>query len=634
MSDTPLDFRNTNSLWCSVMVDTLVRLGLRHAVICPGSRSAPLAFAFARHTQIEAVPVLDERSAAFFALGLARRHKRPTALVCTSGTAAAEFLPAIVEAHESGVPLLVFTADRPPEMRECGSGQTIDQQMLYGGHVDYYHEMAVPEAKLPALQYARQCIAFAFERTRYPSAGPVHLNAPFRDPLSPVEDGLAGALCEQIDQDAFFAHLAPAEDDAGADLFAKEDQSPASPAVAAGANRLRQGSSRGVIVAGPAQPADPAAYCAAVARIACALGWPVLADGLNPLRNHAAANPLLVTNYDTVLRSASLASRLRPEVVLGLGDWPVSKQLRQWLQGAGAAIWIVAADSRNHDPLHGRTRHLRCSVEELAAGFPDLPRGKDDAAMRPEDETSRQDVGATPDPAGTATQPGPRRESTAYASEWLGADREAGLAIDARLPTIDPFFEGSISRLLSRHLPPATPVFVASSMPVRDVEFFWRPNDRGCLPFCNRGANGIDGTLSTALGVAHGNRPAVLLTGDLALLHDTNGFLLRPRLKGSLTIILVNNRGGGIFEMLPVAKFNPPFEEFFAMPQEVDFGRLAGAYGVGHVLVRDWAHLTGLISDLPTAGVRVLEVRTDRKRDSALRRELIGEAAQAAEAAV
>jgi 2-succinyl-5-enolpyruvyl-6-hydroxy-3-cyclohexene-1-carboxylate synthase len=171
-------------------------------------------------------------------------------------------------------------------------------------------------------------------------------------------------------------------------------------------------------------------------------------------------------------------------------------------------------------------------------------------------------------------------------------------------------------------------------MPVRDMEFFWKAGDRGCRLYFNRGANGIDGTLSTALGVAHGNQPAVALTGDLALLHDTNGFLLRPKLRGSLTIVLINNRGGGIFEMLPVAKFDPPFEEFFATPQEVDFARLCSAYGVAHVLVRDRSHLTELISALPEAGLRVLEVRTDRKRDAALRRELFGAAAHAAEAAV
>jgi 2-succinyl-5-enolpyruvyl-6-hydroxy-3-cyclohexene-1-carboxylate synthase len=244
-------------------------------------------------------------------------------------------------------------------------------------------------------------------------------------------------------------------------------------------------------------------------------------------------------------------------------------------------------------------RHLRCSVEALAASLP---------------------------PA--------NREPSVYAVEWLRADQAARVTLDSRLSTLDFAFEGNASRLLSQHLPPETPIFVASSMPVRDVEFFWEPNDHGCRPGFNRGANGIDGTLSTALGLAHGNRPAVLLTGDLALLHDTNGFLLRPKLQGSLTIVLINNRGGGIFEMLPVAKFDPPFEEFFATPQEVDFGKLFSAYGVEHVLVRDWAHFVGLISALPTTGVRVLEVRTDRKHDAACRRELFTAAAQAAEAAL
>jgi 2-succinyl-5-enolpyruvyl-6-hydroxy-3-cyclohexene-1-carboxylate synthase len=586
-----LDFRNTNSLWCSVVVATLARLGLRHAIVCPGSRSTPLTFAFARHPQIEAIAVLDERSAGFFALGLARQHHRPVALLCTSGTAAAGFLPAIIEAHESGVPLLVFTADRPPEMRECGSGQTIDQQKFYGNYVNYYHELAVPEAKIELLHYARQSAAFAYERTQFPFAGPVHLNAPFRDPLAPVEDGLAEKLKDQIDQEAFLFHLNPtAESDAGPRL----DASLALP-------DLRR-FSRGVIVAGPAQPADPVAYCSAVARLAAALGWPVLADGLNPLRNYATAHPPLVINYNAVLRSATLAARLMPEAVIGLGDWPTSKQLRQWLAGADAETWIVSADNRNHDPLHGRTRYLRGSVEALADGFSALARGP--------------------------CEPG------AYSRDWLRADQAAGVVLEARLSTLDHFFEGSVSGLLSRHLPAGTPVFMASSMAVRDVEFFWQRNNRGCTPYFNRGANGIDGTLSTALGIAHGNQPAVALTGDLALLHDTNGFLLRPKLRGSLTIVLVNNRGGGIFEMLPVAKFDPPFEEFFATPQDVDFGRLCAAYGAGHVLVRDREHLISLISTLPETGLRVLEVRTDRKRDAALRRELFGAAGQAAEDAM
>jgi 2-succinyl-5-enolpyruvyl-6-hydroxy-3-cyclohexene-1-carboxylate synthase len=592
MSAELLDFRNTNSLWCSFVVATLARLGLRHAVICPGSRSTPLTFAFARHPQIEAIPVLDERSAGFFALGLARQHNRPVALLCTSGTAAAGFLPAVIEAHESGAPLLVFTADRPPEMRECGSGQTIDQQKFYGGYVNFYHEMAVPEANLERLRYARQTIAFAWERAQHPFAGPVHLNAPFRDPLAPVEDGQAEKLRNAIDLELFFSHLEPGPE---AGTFPN----------GGGAVRVLpdfQRFPRGVIVAGPAQPADPAAYCAAVARIAAALGWPVLADGLNPLRNHAAANPLLVINYNAVLRSALLAAHLIPEAVLSLGDWPVSKQLRQWLANVDAKTWIVSPDDCNHDPLHGRTRHLRISVETLADRLSASTEGK--------------------------------RESSAYSQEWLRADRAAGAALESRLSAFEHFFEGHGSWLLSRSLPQCTPVFVANSMAVRDVEFFWQPNDRGCRLYFNRGANGIDGTLSTALGVAHGNRPAVALTGDLALLHDTNGFLASPKMRGSLTIVLINNRGGGIFEMLSVANFDPPFEEFFATPQEVDFARLCAAYGAGHVLVRDSNHFVELISALPESGVRVLEVRTDRKRDAALRRELFAAAGRAAEAGI
>jgi len=582
MAAPTLDFRNANSLWSSVLAETLARLGLRHAVISPGSRSAPLAFAFARHPRIEAIPVLDERSAGFFALGLARQHRRPAALVCTSGTAAANLLPAVIEAHESGVPLLVLTADRPPEMRACAAGQAIDQQKLYGERVNFYHELAVPEARLDLLRYVRQTVMHAYERTLAPGAGPVHLNAPFRDPLPPVDDGSAGKLGPAFDEAAFFAQVEPP-------AAAVEPCPPFGPPATA----------RGVIVAGPAQPADPAAYGAAVARLSAQLGWPVLADGLSPLRHHASQNPLLVANANAVLRSPALAGRLRPEAAICLGEWPTSKQLRQWLEAGDVPTWLVNPDAKNHDALHGRTRHLRCGVEALAAALP----------------------------AG-------RRESRGYAQEWLRADQAAGAALDARLSTLDFPFEGEASRRLARCLPPDTPLFIASSMPVRDVDFFWPANDRHGRPYANRGANGIDGTLSTALGVAHGNRPTVLLTGDLALLHDTNGFLIGPKFKGSLTVVLINNHGGGIFEMLPVAKFDPPFEEFFATPQVVDFGALCAAYGTAHVLVRDWQHFADLCSALPASGLRVLEVRTDRKRDAALRRELVATAAQAAETAL
>ncbi len=561
----PLDFRNTNSLWAGVMVETLHRLGLRHAVISPGSRSTPLTFQFARHPGIESIPVLDERSAAFFALGLARRSHRPVVLLCTSGTAGANYFSAVIEAQESGVPLLVITADRPPEMRECRSGQTIDQQKLFGAHVNFYHELAVPAASLHLLRYLRQTTAHAWERTRWPCAGPVHLNAPFRDPLAPVEDGKTARLRDGLKEKRFFAGLAPA---------------PRTTVTLRG--RVRLGG-RGVIVAGQVRPADPPAYAKAVGRISRRLGWPVLADTLSPLRNYARLVPNLVTAYDTLARSPRLMQELQPARVLCLHDWPVSKALRHWVDVADAEVTFVRSHGQNPDALHGRTRVLRCRVEELAA---------------------RLQAGAKP---------------RGWLAAWRRASRQAAASIARQLGALDWMFEGKAAGLLPGLLPKGTPVFVANSMPVRDLDFFWPANNRGHVVHCNRGANGIDGTLSTALGVAHGAAPAVLLTGDLALLHDTNGFLNARKLRGSLTIVLINNHGGGIFEHLPVAHFHPPFEEFFATPQAVDFKRLSSAYGIAHTAVRDWRQFARLLAKLPARGVRVLELRTDRKRDAAFR---------------
>lgn len=561
-----LDFRNTNTLWCSVLVETLVHCGVDTAVVSPGSRSTPLTMALVRHPGIEAIPVLDERSAAFFALGRAKRSGRTVVLVCTSGTAAANYLPALVEARESGVPLLVITADRPPELRDCASGQTIDQLKLFGGQVGFFHDLAVPEARLELLRYLRQTVAHACERTRLPQAGPVHLNAPFRDPLMPVADSSALALQVVLDE-TFFSHLAPAAAAPVAEFWTP-------PATA-----------RGLIVAGPVSPADPAAYAEAVGRLARTLGWPVLADALSPVRHHAAEGVCVVAHYDALLRDNWQARVLRPEAVLCLEGWPTSKVLRRWMEQSGAEVTLVTGTGANRDGLHARTRQIIADVGALTI-----------ADVRPETE---------------------------YAQQWCTAEAEGTARIAGALSSEPELFEPKAAWLLARHLPAGTAVFVANSMPVRDVEYFWPQNDRQPRFFFNRGANGIDGTLSSALGVAHGGAPAVLLTGDLSLLHDTNGFLLRPRLRGSLTVVLINNRGGGIFEHLPVAEFDPPFEEYFATPQEADFAKLCAAYGVEHVAVNDWAQFTELVTTLPPSGLRVLEIRTDRKRDAARRKALL-----------
>jgi 2-succinyl-5-enolpyruvyl-6-hydroxy-3-cyclohexene-1-carboxylate synthase len=579
---TALDYRNTNCLWGSVLVETLHRLGLRHAVISPGSRSAPLTIALARHRGVESIPVLDERSAAFFALGLAKRTRRPVLLLCTSGTAGANYFPAVIEAQESGVPLLVITADRPPELHECRSGQTIDQQKLFGSHVNFYHELAVPVASLPMLRYLRQTLVQAWERTLWPGSGPVHLNAPLRDPLPPLRDGTTKALRKQLHEAEFFAAVQPPQ---RMHSRIEPHDFPVN--------------KRGLIIAGPSDQGLAPLEAGIMAGLAYDLGWPVLADGLAGLRGDSERYPALIIRYDAILRGAKAARRLKPEVVLCVGGWPTSKTLRAWLEACGPEIWMVTSRVQNLDALHLATRHVRCGLWAFAESVASSEWRHD-----------------------------------AYAKLWREADQAAGRSLAKGLAGAHPNFEGSVVAILAQHLPRLTPVFAANSMPVRDVEYFWPANDLGHQIYFNRGANGIDGTLSTALGLAHAGQPTVLLTGDLALLHDTNGFLIRPKFKGSLTIVLINNEGGGIFEHLPVARFNPPFEEFFATPQQADFGKLCAAHGVQHVLVRDGRQLSGLVAKLPVKGIRVLEVRTDRKRDAAFRQKLFAGAARAAEQAL
>jgi 2-succinyl-5-enolpyruvyl-6-hydroxy-3-cyclohexene-1-carboxylate synthase len=586
-----LDFRNLNTLWASVLVETLSRLGVTTAIICPGSRSAPLAIAFAQHPHIEAIPILDERSASFFALGHAKRTHTPVVLVCTSGTAGANFYPAVIEAHESRVPLLVLTADRPPELRDCNAGQAIDQQKLFGHYPNHAEELATPAVE--RLAYLRQRLLQAWRQTQYPAAGVVHLNVPLRDPLAPIGQPEILALAADWPAD-FFDHLA--------------DVAAGPAAMLASTSGLPLDNPRGVIIAGIDHPRDPIGDCQAIARLSQTLGYPVLAEGLSPVRHHAGLQPYLVSTYDLILRQPELAAALRPEVVIRIGAMPTSKLLREWLDRTQPRQWVIDPTARSLDPLHGRTVPVGLPIGSFAAAVA--------AAAEPADQ---------------------RVDRPAYRHQWLAADAHTRARISQTFEAEPRLIESKIAWTLADCLPIGTAVFVANSMPVRDVEWFWQASDRRYQLLCNRGANGIDGTLSTALGIAHSmaqgkaqgkaqsGPPTVLLTGDLSLLHDTNGFLIGPQLRGHLTIVLVNNHGGGIFGMLPIAQFDPPFEDFFATPQSVDFEPLCRAYGVEYQRVEDWDGLRSALSEWPNTGIRVLEVRTDRQSDAAWRKAHLGQ---------
>ena len=605
----PIDFRNTNTVWASVLAETLQRLGLTTAVICPGSRSAPLTIAFALNNKIETIPILDERSASFFALGIAQKSGLPTALICTSGTAAANFYPAIIEARESRIPLLIFTADRPPELRDCHAGQAIDQVKIYGNYPNWQAELAIPSASIGMLDYLRQTIVYAIERSIFPTKGPVHLNIPFRDPLVPVPDIAVEALETQFNPEHFFAGLEP--------IFAGESSTPPSPLLLRGGEEsiMQQWHlcSKGIIIAGVSQPQFAEKYCSAIAQISQLLNWPVLAEGLSPVRNYGKLNPHLISTYDLILRNRELADKLIPEIAIQIGDLPTSKELRNWLDKTQPKRYIIDPSHHNFDPLHGKTIHLRTSVENLATNLATIltlvpPLIKGESTLVP--PLNQGGLG------GVLTSP-----SNEYLQLWRNTEIQVRETIDQKISGINKIIEPKVSWLLSQILPPATPIFIANSMPVRDVEFFWKPNNLEIKPFFNRGANGIDGTLSTALGVAHRNQSSIMLTGDLALLHDTNGFLIKNKFVGHLTIILINNNGGGIFEMLPVAKFDPPFEEFFATPQHINFAQLCATYGVEHEVIEDWEQFKQKLISLPNSGIRVLEVQTDRRSDAKWRQD-------------
>lgn len=580
----PLDFRNTNTLWSSIIAETLKRLGLTTAIICPGSRSAPLTVAFAQHPEIEAIPILDERSAAFFALGVAKRSHVPAALVCTSGTAGANFYPAVIEASESQVPLLVLTADRPPELRDCHAGQAIDQQKLYGSYPNWQAELALPSQEIGMLRYLRQTIVQAVKRSLFSVPGAVHLNVPFREPLAPTPQ--PDTLNSQLHQEDFFAGITlnPYPHSCTGDSASRPYSSLLS---------TWKQCERGIIIAGVAQPQHRQEYCQAITHLSQSLGWAVLAEGLSPVRNYAHLNPYLISTYDLILGNPQLSQKLAPEMVIQLGALPTSKELRAWLNSTQPQRWIIDPSPENFDPLHGKTTHLHLSVEQLATTIPPLAK--------------QESV------------------SSDYLHQWRDAETQLRQALDKTMATTDTLFEGKAAWLLSQTLPPATPLLIANSMPVRDVEFFWKPNNSGIQPFCNRGANGIEGSLSTALGIAHHHQSSVMLTGDLALLHDTNGFLQRNRFTGHLTIVLINNNGGGIFEMLPISQFEPPFQEYFATPQEMDFAQLCGTYGIEYKRITNWQQLQALLNPLPEKGIRVLEIPTNRREDAKWRQENMAE---------
>ncbi|MGV9325163.1 2-succinyl-5-enolpyruvyl-6-hydroxy-3-cyclohexene-1-carboxylic-acid synthase [Streptosporangium sandarakinum] len=534
---------NPATALATVLVDELARCGLTDVVLAPGSRSTPLALAVHADSRLRLHVRVDERSASYLAVGLARRGERPVALVCTSGTAAANFHPAVIEAHESGVPLLVLTADRPPELRDTGASQTVDQIKMYGTAVRWFSEVGVPENRPGQVAYWRSLACRAYQRALGPSdPGPVHLNVPFREPLVPDGDT---SWCEPLDGGA-----------AGPWVRARV----APPASALHLPPTR----RGVLVVG-----DGAANVRRYVAAAGMAGWPVLSEPHGNARygDHA------MSAHHFLLGAPEFTEGHRPEVVVTLGRPSLSRTLLGWLGQAAEHIVVTGDLTRWPDPTRSATQVAQAVEIPVAAG--------DDAWLR----------------------------------SWRRADAAARDAVDEVLDGAG-FSEPRLARDLAEALPNGSLLFSGSSMPIRDLDQAMRPR-RGLRIMANRGAAGIDGVVSSAIGaaLAH-NGPAYALLGDLTFLHDQNGLILGPREpRPDLCLVVVNNDGGGIFSLLPQAALREPFERVFGTAHGVDLAHVAAATGTPYTFVDDAGQLP---KALRGEGIRIVEARTEREPNAAL----------------
>jgi len=546
------------------LVDELARAGLTDACLAPGSRSAPLALALAEHPGITVHVHLDERSAAFFALGAAKRSGRPVAVVCTSGTAAANLHPAVLEADQARTPLLVLTADRPPELRGTGANQATDQLKLYGSAVRWFCEVGVPADDPAAGRYWRSLASRAVAEAAGAPAGPVHLNLAFAEPLVPSGPG---------------GDPAPGRPDGAPWTVAPPPLRAADPRDVAPLAEAVRANPRGLLVAGWGVDLDPAV----VDGFAAASGWPVLADPLSGARRGPAA----ISAYDGLVRAPGFAAAHRPTLVVRVGAAPTSKALTRWLDESVPQV-LVDPGGGWLDPGRAASRRLTADPSALLAAV-------------------------------TARLDGP---GDGWLGEWLEADRLAREAIDGLLDDWAEPFEGRVARDLVAWMPDGGTLVVGSSMPVRDVDAFAAPRE-GLRFVANRGLSGIDGFVATALGVAAaGPEPVAALCGDLTLLHDASSLLGAAGRPRGVVLVVCDNDGGGIFSFLPQARLPAElFEPLFGTPHGLDLTALAAAARVPATVVEKAAGLVpALDAALAGGGTRLVVVRGDRAANLARHR--------------
>lgn len=560
--------------YIAALVDEFYQLGVRHAVFSPGSRSTTMAMLFKEHEGFETYMNIDERSASFMALGIAKAHKEPTVLVCTSGSAVAHYLPAVLEAQYSGVPLIVLSADRPHTLLHVGAPQTVDQHKIFGTAVNYYEELAVPQES-HYYTYPRQVARKAYMKAMDTKKGPVHINVPLFEPLVPelsrnhFEAGRSSFKVVKPNYSSVFgcdnrnnlAHLNNDIDIAHGNDGANE------------INDLLERYERILILAGPQIDIDEAKT---IRSFGAALQAPILADPLSNVRG-CSTSKVVISTYDALLAGQALWNELKPDCVIQFGQIVVSKRVQQMIASWTDVEYIEVnptMDSMN--PTGKTTMHVQASIDVFTNLY------------------------------------GVKNDSPAYLGKWqhleTAGKQKLGTAIEE--PSC---FEGRTIRELQQHISDNAQVLIANSMTIRDFDYFWFSGESKAVLYGNRGVNGIDGTISTALGLAVNGRPTYLVTGDLSLFHDLNGLAVAKTHNLNLTIILHNNDGGGIFEYLP-QKGTKHFDYLFSTSQGLDYSGAAKLYGCGYTKISSPDELSSVLANVSQeTGVHIIEIPTNRE---------------------
>lgn len=586
----PEDAPNFNLLWSALLFEELRRCGLSHVVLSPGSRSSPLCLAAARTAGLQTHTHFDERGAAFFALGIARAHRRPVALVCTSGSAVANYLPALVEAAASMIPLIVITADRPPELLQSGANQAIDQPGIFGRYVRWETTLPCPTTEIPA-RFLLSTADQAWQLATHAPTGPVHLNCQFREPLAPI--ALGGPFDDYLaDLAAWRAGDAPHTTWYPPRAFMDGEQQ-------RDVINLVHHAKLGALVIG--QLDDPLEIHAARV-LAEAMPWPVLPDVLSGVRMGPGATDL-AAHYDQLLLSPRFREMFQPEVIFHIGGAITSKRLNEFVAGCPKYVYVAGHGLRK-DPAHRVTHRVECDLASFCGWLTTWVRGRGDKA---------------------------RLAPLAALSNLVGAE------IDAWLATQSTLTEMHIARLVTRHAPEGSCIVTGNSMPVRDLDVYAATDGRATRVSANRGASGIDGNVATALGMARALEvPTTAIVGDLTALHDLNSLALVREVPTPFVLVVINNDGGGIFSFLPIREHaGDDYEALFGTPHGLGFEHAAKIFGLAYAAPANAADFAAIYAAAIAQGQPTLiEVQTQRDENLADHRALQGHLVRMIDAAI